>query len=261
MRSSVKMLFGVTTIALAASAGAQVKLYDRENFGGRPFVVNGPIESLDGTGFNDRASSAIVEHGRWQVCEDAHFRGRCVVLAPGQYGSLSGVGLNNRISSIRRVQGDRYGYEEQPPVAYDYGRRSGERVYEVPVASVHAVYGPPEERCWVERREVEQRSGPNVPGAIVGGVIGGILGHQVGSGRGNDVATAGGAVAGAAIGANVGRGGDVEERDVQRCERTPAANPAFWDVTYYFRGIEHHVQMSAPPGPRLTVNDSGEPRA
>src|SRR5215470_17285853 len=91
------------------------------------------------------------------------------------------------------------------------GKRAGERIYEVPVASVHAVYGAPEERCWVERRQVEERSGANIPGAVVGGVIGGILGHQVGSGRGKDVATAGGAVAGAAIGANVGRGSEVGE--------------------------------------------------
>jgi uncharacterized protein YcfJ len=84
---------------------------------------------------------------------------------------------------------------------------------------------------------------------------------QVGSGRGKDVATAGGAVAGAAIGANVGRGSEVRERDVRRCETVPSANPAYWDVTYYFRGIEHHVQMSSPPGPHVAVNDSGEPRA
>src|SRR5207244_1954967 len=77
----------------------------------------------------------------------------------------------------------------------------------VPVASVRAVVGPPEQRCWVEREQVQSGGGPNVPGAIVGGVIGGILGHQIGSGRGNDAATAGGAVAGAAIGANVNRGG------------------------------------------------------
>ncbi|MDE2357860.1 MAG: glycine zipper 2TM domain-containing protein, partial [Betaproteobacteria bacterium] len=64
--------------------------------------------------------------------------------------------------------------------------------------------GPPERRCWVERRQVVEDGGGgvNVPGAIVGAVIGGVLGHQVGGGHGRDIATAGGAVAGAAIGAN-----------------------------------------------------------
>jgi uncharacterized protein YcfJ len=133
----------------------------------------------------------------------------------------------------------------------------------VPVSSVHAVVGPPEQRCWVEPGQVrEEPRGVNVPGAIVGAVIGGVLGHQVGGGHGRDVATAGGAVAGAAIGANVGRGDQtVYSQDVQRCENVQGQlQPDYWDVTYNFRGIEHRVQMNAPPGPTLTVNDNGDPR-
>lgn len=260
MRSRSKVLLSVMGLALAASAAAQVTFYEGESFRGRSFTVDGPISSLDPTGFNDRASSAVVQDGRWEACEHAYFHGRCVILRPGEYPSLDQLGMNNRISSVRPVHWEGRG-NEAPPVAYDYGRRPGERIYEVPVTSVHAVYGAPEERCWVERRQVEERSGANIPGAIVGGVIGGILGHQVGGGHGKDIATAGGAVAGAAVGANVGRGSEVRERDVQRCEAVPSANPAYWEVTYYFRGIEHHVQMSSPPGPRVAVNDNGEPRA
>ena len=259
MRSRSKALLSIMGLAFAASAAAQVTFYEGESFRGRSFTVDGPISSLDPTGFNDRASSAVVANGRWEACEDAYFQGHCVILRPGEYRSFGSLGMNHRISSVRPVHAGARAYDA-PPVAYDYGRRAGERIYEVPVASVHAVYGAPEERCWVERREVEERGGANIPGAIVGGVIGGILGHQVGGGRGKDVATAGGAVAGAAIGANVGRGGEVRERDVRRCETVPSANPAYWDVTYYFRGMEHHVQMSSPPGPRLAVNESGEPR-
>jgi uncharacterized protein YcfJ len=148
--------------------------------------------------------------------------------------------------------------------AYDYRQPPAERLYEVPVRSVRAVVGPPEQRCWVERQQVtEQRSdGPNVPGAIVGAVIGGVLGHQIGSGLGRDVATAGGAVAGAAIGANVGRGAEqVYNQDVQRCVNVQnRARPEYWDITYDFRGVVHRVQMSAPPGRTITVNGSGEPR-
>jgi uncharacterized protein YcfJ len=36
--------------------------------------------------------------------------------------------------------------------------------------------------------------------------------------------------------------------------------PDFWDVGYTFRGQEHHVQMTAPPGATVTVNRQGEPR-
>jgi uncharacterized protein YcfJ len=152
------------------------------------------------------------------------------------------------------------------PVAtpvYAYRGQPGSRVHVVPVTSVRTVLGTPERRCWVERQQVvEQRSDAvNVPGAIAGAVIGGVLGHQVGGGRGQDIATAGGAVAGAAIGANVGRGGTtVHTRDVQRCARSErGARPEYWDVTYSFRGVKHRAQFAAPPGPTITVDESGRP--
>jgi uncharacterized protein YcfJ len=134
----------------------------------------------------------------------------------------------------------------------------------VNVTSVHAVLGPPEQRCWVEREQVAQeRSAANVPAAIAGAVLGGILGHQIGNGRGQDLATAGGVVAGAAVGANIGRDGGQQTttRDVEHCANAPReGGPAYWDVTYNFRGQEHRVQMTAPPGTTVTVNELGEPR-
>lgn len=136
------------------------------------------------------------------------------------------------------------------------------RLYTVPVASVHAVVGPPEQRCWVERQQVVDRGDVNVPGAIAGAVIGGLLGHQIGGGRGRDVATAGGVVAGAAIGANVGRdGGEVYSRDVQRCRTVHRdARPEYWDVTYRFRGQLHRAQFGAPPGRTIVVDADGVPQ-
>jgi uncharacterized protein YcfJ len=137
--------------------------------------------------------------------------------------------------------------------------------YEAPVRSARAVYGPPEQRCWMEREQVsEGRSDARVPGAIIGAVIGGILGHQVGGGTGRDIATVGGVVAGAAVGANVGRRqeGPGNTREVQRCDNAVRpATPAYWDVTYDFRGLTHRVQLTAAPGPSVTVNRKGEPRA
>jgi uncharacterized protein YcfJ len=108
--------------------------------------------------------------------------------------------------------------------------------------------------------------GPNVPGALLGAVIGGILGHQVGSGTGRDVATGVGVVAGAAIGGNSGRGDGSQQvvptQNVERCTSNPdQARAAYWDVTYFFRGQEHRVQMNKAPGRTLTVNEQGEPRA
>ncbi len=150
------------------------------------------------------------------------------------------------------------------PVGYDYRRRANEPLYEAPVTSVRAVVGPPQQHCWVERQVVDTGSpGINVPGAVVGGVVGGILGHQIGSGRGQDLATGIGAVGGAVVGANVGRdaSGTVYTQDVQRCANTSTgAQVDYYDVTYNFRGYEHRVQTTTPPGRTILVNGQGEPR-
>ena len=259
----------VITVGLACAlagtfAAAQVTLYQQERFYGRAFTANGPIPNLDRLGFNDRASSVIVERGEWQVCDAFNFVGRCIVLRPGQYPSLAAMGLNNRVSSVRRVSGGpKYVYAPAPPPApYPYYPHYGERLYPADVIATRAVVGPPEQRCWVERQQVTAPAQPNVPGAILGGVLGGVLGHQIGSGTGRDVATAVGAVSGAAIGANVNRGGSqVYSQDVQRCAAVPGTGQvAYWDVTYVFRGVTHRAQLGFAPGATINVNTRGEPR-
>jgi len=257
---------GVASLAFAACAAAQVTLYEGENFHGRSFVANGTVTNLDGTGFNDRASSAIVEHGRWELCEHMNFGGRCIVLHPGQYPSLSYAGLNNQISSIRPAHREDYGYAAPPPPQpqpYSYYPRHGEHLYQANVLAVRAVVGPPQQQCWVEQQQVTSGGGANVGGAVIGGILGGVLGHQIGSGRGNDVATAVGAVTGAAVGANVNRGSpQTYTQDVQRCANVPSTAQAdYWDVTYEFRGQTHRAQLAFAPGPTITVNERGEPRA
>ena len=200
MRSRLKIAMIAAGLILATHAAAQVTLYEGEEFRGASFRVDTTIQNFGPLGFNDRASSAIVEQGRWEVCEDAGFRGRCTILGPGNYPSLAPMGFNNRISSARPSEWQaQYPVATPPPPApaYDYRRRADEHLFEVPVHSVRVVVGPPEQRCWVERQQVVEppQPAPNVPGAVVGAIIGGVLGHQVGGGRGQDVATAGGAVA------------------------------------------------------------------
>ena len=266
MNTALRAAFGAFALCLAAQASAQITFYEGEGFRGRAFTAGNAVPNFQRFGFNDRASSVVVDRGRWEVCEDANFRGRCVLLRRGAYDSLRRMGLNDRVSSVRAAD-DKRRYEAMPvPLTspnYEYRRRANERVYEVPVTSVRAVMGPPNQRCWVERQQVSEpgRGEPNVGGAIVGAVIGGILGHQVGGGSGKDIATVGGAVAGAAIGANVDRDGNrIVERDVRRCENVASGPPAYWDVTYDYRGTMHRVQMSAPPGRTILVNGRGEPR-
>jgi uncharacterized protein YcfJ len=252
-------------LAAAGAASAQVTFYENDGYRGRVFSTDKNINNFDRFGFNDRASSVVVEQGRWEVCEDKRFEGRCVVLRRGSYQSLANLGLENRISSVRRVEnGRRYDNEAPEPVMpepYAWRRRANERIIEVPVTSVRAIVGPPTERCWMERQQVSQPSQPNVGGALVGGLLGGVLGHQVGGGTGKDIATVGGAVAGAAIGSNVGRNGaSTYPTDVRRCENVASTTPAYWDVTYRFQGVDHRVQMATQPGQTIAVNGRGDPR-
>ena len=247
---------------------AQVTFYEHEGFQGRSFVSSKQVANFERFGFNDRASSVEVLGDRWEVCEDIRFRGRCVVLRPGRYPSLSAMGLNDRVSSVRAVNFNAHidddRYAPAPVAAYDHRRRRNERLYEANVTSVRAVVATPEQRCWVEQEQIPQeRSGVNVPGAIVGAIIGGVLGHQVGGGSGRDIATGVGAIGGGVVGANVGRGAQpAQTKDVQRCASVPSqARPDYWDVTYNFRGQDHRMQVTAPPGPTITVNERGEPRS
>jgi uncharacterized protein YcfJ len=270
MQAFLKLAIATAAAVLAAQATAQVVFYEREGFEGRSFTTEQPIRNLERSGFNDRASSVIVLQNRWEVCEDARFSGRCVVLRQGRYPSLAALGLNDRVSSVRivqrqaRVEEDRYA--PAPVPVYDNHRRRGERLFQADITSVRAVLGTPQQRCWVEKEQVvgQDRRDPNVGGALVGAVIGGILGHQVGGGTGKDLATVGGVVAGGVVGSNVGRNEAQPgyTRDVQRCENVAqGGKPDYWDVTYNFRGQEHRVQMTTQPGATVTVNRDGEPRA
>lgn len=268
MNAILRNALAVAGLAFATQAAAEITFYEHEGYEGRSFNTEEGINNFRRHGFNDRASSAVVERDWWEVCEDVRFGGRCVVLRPGRYPSLRAMGLNDSVSSVRPAtrnpRSEANPYLPGPVVApYDYRRRYYERTFEANVTSVRAVVGPPEQRCWVEREQVVQdRNRNNVPGALIGALIGGVLGHQIGGGSGKDFATAGGAVAGAALGAQAGRSDDkVSSRDVQHCADGPShARPEYWDVTYTFRGQEHRVQMITPPGPTVTVNEQGEPR-
>src|SRR6185369_10537900 len=82
---------------------AQVTFFENENFGGRTFTTERPVDNFQRIGFNDRASSVEVIGERYEVCDDAGFRGNCRVLRPGRYPSLRSMGMNDRISSVRAV--------------------------------------------------------------------------------------------------------------------------------------------------------------
>jgi hypothetical protein len=81
--------------------GGSIVLYESPGMSGRSYTVNQAISNFGGTGFNDRASSAIVNSGTWQLCSDADFGGSCNVFGPGRYDNLFAV--TGRVSSARQI--------------------------------------------------------------------------------------------------------------------------------------------------------------
>jgi uncharacterized protein YcfJ len=264
VNTCTKTFLAAAALLLSTAATAQITFYEGEGFRGRAFTTEEAVADFRSSGFNDRASSAVVDKGRWEACEAVAFGGRCLVLREGAYGSLAGMGMNDRVSSVRRVSGSGHytdAPDPMPQADYEYRRRPNERVYEAEVTSVHEVVAESGQHCWIERGQVEQSRGPrNVAGGVIGAVVGGVIGHQFGAGRGNDAATAGGAIAGAAVGSNQGRDSEVRSADVQRCETASNAAPEYWDVGYQFHDVDHRIQMTSPPGRTIIVNENGEPR-
>lgn len=224
MHALLNTTLAAAVLALATPAFAQITFYEHEGFRGRVHTTQGALDNFAGWDFNDRASSVVVDKGRWEVCEGVGFQGRCAVLRPGSYDRLSSMGLNDRLSSTRpATAGTQHANEAPPPMRrpnYAYRQRPRERLFEAQVTSVHAVVGPPERRCWIERQP--GRSGPSAGG--------GVIGHQAGSST------------------------------VRRCKNVVSDTPAYWEVSYSFHGSAHRIQMNEPPGQTVTVNRDGVPR-
>jgi len=99
----LKTTLGAVALACSGLAMADVTFYENDNYGGRGFTAHDPVDNFQRIGFNDRASSVVVTGRPWEVCDDAGFRGHCFVLRPGNYPSLSSMGLNDRVSSAREA--------------------------------------------------------------------------------------------------------------------------------------------------------------
>lgn len=84
------------------NAGADIELYLGPNLQGRALGSKKDVVNLGPTDFNDRIGSAVVHNGRWELCSDGEYGGRCIVVGPGQYPHLGG--LTNQVSSFRRVR-------------------------------------------------------------------------------------------------------------------------------------------------------------
>jgi hypothetical protein len=91
--------------------GGALELYDDRGLRGQRLALDRNVRNLTRFDFNDRAASVRVNEGTWLVCAAANFGGPCLTLGPGAYGTL-GNRLSDRISSVRRIDGDRRGGEQ-----------------------------------------------------------------------------------------------------------------------------------------------------
>lgn len=88
----------------AASAG-DITLYTRAHLGGPAITLHEAAPDLDLQGFNDKTSSVIVHKGTWELCAEKQYKGKCLILAEGEYAELKG--FDNMISSVREVDAKR----------------------------------------------------------------------------------------------------------------------------------------------------------
>ena len=92
------IVIGVALFA-GSTAMAGITFYESENFGGRQIGGNESMPNFRALDFNDRARSAIIDGGPWEVCVGTNFDNKCTVLAPGRYPNLGEWA--HRISSAR----------------------------------------------------------------------------------------------------------------------------------------------------------------
>ena len=94
-----------------------IVLHPKKNFKGYPFhlsisIIKGErridrvrerharMDDLRFIGLNDSISSIRINRGRWKVCSDKDYRGKCVTLTHS-VANLKNLKMNNKISSIR----------------------------------------------------------------------------------------------------------------------------------------------------------------
>ena len=94
-------LLGLLAFAAAAPAAAQLVLYEDADYQGRSFTAYIRTPTLALVRFENRASSVVVRSGRWQLCSEPEFSGRCIQLSPGSYPALREFGMHDRVSSVR----------------------------------------------------------------------------------------------------------------------------------------------------------------
>ena len=82
-------------------------LFNSPNYRGQSATYNQATSNLRSA--NNRAQSATVSGGEWELCQGVNFTGRCIRLSRSSP-NLANFGMRNRVSSVRPI-----GYIPPPP--------------------------------------------------------------------------------------------------------------------------------------------------
>ena len=111
-------------LLLAATASAQITVYDDVEYRGPALTFNGDVRDLRNAGWNDKISSLRLGPGVWEICRDVDFRDCRVVRSDER--DLRRSGWNDSISSLRSLGGNGAGLT----AFEDFGYRGGTRTFD-----------------------------------------------------------------------------------------------------------------------------------
>lgn len=87
----------------APSFGARITLYQHVGYRGPSRTFSYNVPDLRRFGFSNTASSAYVQYGRWQVCTQPYYRGRCTTFR-SSVSNFGRLGINDRVRSLRYLR-------------------------------------------------------------------------------------------------------------------------------------------------------------
>lgn len=81
----------------------RIILYKHTDFGGKTRVYTGDVPDMNQQAFGHTASSAVVQGGVWQLCDQTYYRGNCIIVDRAER-NFNSIGFNDRAESLRRVR-------------------------------------------------------------------------------------------------------------------------------------------------------------
>ena len=81
----------------------RITLFKHSKFDGKSRSYSSDVPDLNADGFGNLTSSALVQGGVWQICDQPYYRGYCIVLDRSN-SNFASIGFNDRAESVRRLR-------------------------------------------------------------------------------------------------------------------------------------------------------------